>query len=160
MNRKNEVQILISEIESELGKLDELYSGLQKQISRKLNRERVESMALRLHNIYTGFERIFQIIAHDLNGKTPDAYDWHRQLLSQMSLDLPDIRPAVIAQSNLAYMRDMLAFRHVVRYAYGFELIPSKVKKLAKETIQNYPKVKKDFYLFLEFLKALNDRVP
>ena len=131
MNKKNEVRVLISEIKEEIGKLDEICEHLEKQCARKLNQERLKSMALRLHNLYTGFERIFQLVARELNGKIPNGLDWHRQLLNQIALDLPGIRPAVVSQANLVYLREMLAFRHVVRYAYGFELIPSKVRGLA-----------------------------
>ena len=159
MKNKNEAQLLISEITNELNKIEQIYLDLKNQVLLKSTRERVESMALRMHNIYTGLERIFQLIAHDLNGKIPEGFDWHRQLLHQMSLDLTNIRPPLIKSENLPFLRDLLAFRHVVRYSYGFELIPQKVKKLAKETIQKYPKVKKDLESFIEFLKTLNNKI-
>lgn len=159
MKNRNEAQVLISELTNELHKIEQIYQDLKNQVSLRSTRERVESMALRMHNIYTGLERIFQLIAHDLNGKVPEGFDWHRQLLHQMSLDLANIRPPLIKNENLPFLRDLLAFRHVVRYSYGFELDPQKVKTLAKETIQKYPKVKEDLETFVEFLKTLNNEI-
>ncbi len=59
-----------------------------------------ESLALKLDNFYTGCERIFQIIASELNGGLPSSYDWHRRLLNPMSKP-QDYRPAVLREDTV-----------------------------------------------------------
>ncbi|HAC64804.1 MAG TPA: hypothetical protein DCF68_15045, partial [Cyanothece sp. UBA12306] len=44
-----------------------------------------ESLALKLHNFYTGCERIVQIVASEINGGLPSSYDWPRRLLQRMA---------------------------------------------------------------------------
>jgi hypothetical protein len=46
-----------------------------------------ENFALKLHNFYTGCERIFQLIATELNGGLPSGSDWHRRLLTRMQIE-------------------------------------------------------------------------
>lgn len=58
------------------------------------------ALALLLTNYYTGAERIFQRVASVLGG-VPRAGDrWHAQLLEDMSLDIPGVRPALLRAST------------------------------------------------------------
>ena len=41
---------------------------------------------LKLHNFYTGCERIFQMVISKLNGAPPSGFDWHRRLLDRMGV--------------------------------------------------------------------------
>ena len=63
MQHKQEIPILIAEIKDELSELDMLVDKISSQKGRTDNVEVVESAALRLHNFYTGCERIFSLIA-------------------------------------------------------------------------------------------------
>ena len=60
----------------------------------------VDSVALNLHSFYSGLERLFELIARHVDGNLPEGETWHRDLLQQMTQDLPDVRPAVISQEN------------------------------------------------------------
>src|SRR5208283_740189 len=44
------------------------------------------SLALKLHNFYTGCERIFQTVVSDFDGAPPNGFDWHRRLLERMGM--------------------------------------------------------------------------
>ncbi|AEB09380.1 hypothetical protein [Desulfobacca acetoxidans] len=99
-----------------------------------------ENLALKLHNFYTGCERIFQIIASELNGALPSGYDWHKRLLSRMSL-VREGRPAILSVETARQLDEFLAFRHVVRNNYGFELNPHRLEEL----INKYPAVYHEF---------------
>jgi hypothetical protein len=46
-----------------------------------------------LHDFYTGAERIFAKIAPELNSGVPAGLSWHHELLDNMTLELPGIRP-------------------------------------------------------------------
>lgn len=83
---------------------------MQKDVTE--SEERLESAALRLHNFYTGCERIFRLIASDVNRTVPDSRDWHKRLLTQVSLDIEAVRPAVISNEVQRTLEELLAFRH------------------------------------------------
>ena len=130
----NEVRELATDIENELDSLRRLEDDIQRaQIAIQRDATHADlfykSLALDLHNFYTGCERIFQLIASELNGAVPTGQDWHRRLLSRMSTVYKE-RPAVIAAETEKALKEYLAFRHIVRNIYGFELDPQRVERL------------------------------
>ena len=90
-----------------------------------------ENFALKLHNFYTGCERVFQLIANDLNGGMPSGSDWHRRLLDRMKTEREG-RPAVVSSALALRLQEFLGFRHVVRSLYGYELDPQRIQKLVE----------------------------
>ena len=50
-----------------------------------------------LHDFYTGVERVFVRLAEEINGGVPRGDQWHRQLVRDTSIAIPDVRPAVIS---------------------------------------------------------------
>lgn len=68
MQNKEKIPLIVAEIKNELAKLEKLVQRLATQAGRVDDEEISESAALRLHNFYTGCERIFKIIAVELNG--------------------------------------------------------------------------------------------
>lgn len=83
-----------------------------------------------LHDFYTGVEKVFISLARELDGYVPHAEGWHRLLLEQMSLSLPDKRPALINHELAGDLQEYLAFRHRFRNLYGFELEWSRMREL------------------------------
>lgn len=69
----------------------------------------VENLGLKLHNFYTGCERIFRTIVAELDGSVPEAFDWHRRLLERMGSSRQD-RPAVLRVETVDALREYLAF--------------------------------------------------
>ena len=63
----------------------------------------LDGVALNLHGFYSGLEKIFEKIAATIDGSVPTAANWHQELLAQMCLEIPDVRPAVISED----LRDM-----------------------------------------------------
>jgi hypothetical protein len=55
------------------------------------------SVALNLHSFYSGFERIFEMIDKIIDKIFPSGDQWHRDLLRQMTLEIPEVRPKVIS---------------------------------------------------------------
>jgi hypothetical protein len=152
---------IVIDIENELERLSQLeiqVQIVQKEIAKNPTLANIfyESLALKLHNFYTGCERIFQIVASELNGGLPSSYDWHRRLLTRMATKQSE-RPALISQETAINLAEYLAFRHVVRNIYGFELEKKRVEYL----VQNYFKVwqhfKQDMQNFLSWLRILAD---
>ena len=120
---------LAAEVEAELGHLVRLGQELS------LAPTESDTFSLRargsiLHDFYTGVERIFVRLAEELNGGVPRSEQWHRQILQDMTLDLRDVRPAVITTKLSAELGEFLRFRHVFRNVYGFVLEADRMRPL------------------------------
>ena len=112
-----------------------------------------ENQGLKLHNFYTGCERIFQIVASELNGALPDGYDWHKRLLDRMALP-HEGRPSLISTQTAQYLQKYLAFRHVVRNIYGYELEAERVAKLIEEYSYVWQQFEAEIRQFIEWLRS------
>jgi len=152
MRNKEEIPVLVAEIKDELSKLDILSQKLSSQVNRTNKEEIAESAALRLHNFYTGCERIFKLIVSEVNGGVPHELDWHKRLLTQVSLEIEDIRPAVISLKTRKDLEELLRFRHVVRNIYGFELKSESIETLIALTTSLFPRFTKEIENFMAFL--------
>lgn len=152
MLNKKELPVLVAEINDALTKLDKLVQRLATQQERVDDEEISESAALRLHNFYTGCERIFKLIAAEVNGVLSQSLDWHKRLLNQVALEVVGIRPAVISAETRKDLEELLIFRHVVRNIYAYELKPERIEELVKLTITLYPKFAKEIGIFTTFL--------
>ncbi len=111
--------------------------------------------ALDLHGFYTGVERLFELIAGEVDGSRPATPFWHRDLLAQMSLLVTGIRPAVLTTETQAALTDYLEFRHVVRNVYTFNLRPERVAELVQGLRPTFEFVQRDFLAFAAFLDQL-----
>ncbi len=160
MLEKNNILTLIAEIRKELDKLDQLIEklSLQQHIDPE-NEILVESTALKIHNFYTGCEQIFKLIASDLSKSVPDSYDWHHRLLSQMATNIEGIRPAVISEKTQQKLTELLAFRHVVRSVYGYELDAIRIELLIKLLLNVFPSFKNELKNFCSFLDDLQSKL-
>ena len=84
-----------------------------------------------LHDFYSGVERVFVRIAGELNGGVPQAERWHQELLGDMVLEIPKVRPAVIDARLAKDLSEYLRFRHVFRNVYGSGLEADRLQTLA-----------------------------
>jgi hypothetical protein len=83
--------------------------------------------ALALHGWYTGLEAALERIARTLDGDVPRGDRWHRALLSQTTVEVPGVRPAVIPRELLPELLELLAFRHFFRHAYAASFDPARI---------------------------------
>lgn len=124
---------LRKEIDIELAQLHELLSAHRHLLEecRRTPPGTVERSALAavLHAFYTGIENIFQRIAVRVDGGKPQASTWHQDLLKAMS-DPAIGRGAVISPETRDRLAEYLAFRHVFRHAYTFQLRWEKMRTL------------------------------
>ncbi len=111
-----------------------------------------DSVALNLHGLYSGLERLFEIIAINIDGSIPKGENWHQELLKQISMEVPEIRPAVISETSFLALKELRGFRHVVRNVYTFNFNPSKIQKLVENTPNLFNEVKAELTAFADFL--------
>ncbi|MEW6750674.1 MAG: hypothetical protein AB1505_06820 [Candidatus Latescibacterota bacterium] len=120
---------LAAEIETELGYLRRLGQE-RREAPTSTDTFSLRSRASILHDFYTGAERVFVRIAEELNGGVPRGEQWHRQLLRDMALELPEVRPPVVTADLAAALGEYLRFRHLFRNVYGFALDAERMRLL------------------------------
>jgi hypothetical protein len=112
----------------------------------------LDGVALNLHSFYSSLEKIFEKIAATIDGVVPSAANWHQELLSQMSMDIPEVRPAVISQELREMLEDYRGFRHVVRNVYTHQLNPDKIELLIAKIEPVLVKLTAELNAFATFL--------
>jgi len=145
---KKELQAFIK---AELNKISELLIeiGKYKKYNSKLYRRAKGSI---LHDFYNACERIFETIAHRINGGIKERQPWHKKLLHQMTIKTKGLRPAVLSEKLAAEMDEYLAFRHLFRNIYGFELNSDRLDRLVEKFEATVKAFKKEIRSFLRKL--------
>lgn len=123
---------IISEIERELENLKDFQSELD-SIKDKKGIIYTRSRGSIIHDFYNCCERIFKKIAIEINEGCEETERWHKVLLYKMTIPLKDIRPQVISEELAADLDEYLAFRHLFRSIYGFELKGDRIDRLAEK---------------------------
>ncbi len=113
-----------------------------------------DSVALNIHGFYSGLEKIFEKVAAAVDGSVPQGVNWHQELLNQMALEIPDIRPAVLSEKTRDRLDPFRGFRHVVRNVYTYYLSPEKMRPLAKGIRPVFKQVEKELRAFGRFIQS------
>jgi hypothetical protein len=116
----------------------------------------LDSVALNLHDFYVGLERVFQYVASQVDRSSPSGHDSHRELLHQMTLEIPEIRPAVLSSQTAAALDEYLRFRHIVRNVYSFQFDDQRIQGLVQRLRPCFRQTKADLDAFSEFLARLS----
>ncbi len=157
-------KLLISDrIRQELNKIHQAFQQLE-MFMVELNSNKqpiyreaiVNSIALNLHGIYTGIERIFEVIATEIDLSLPTGNKWHRDLLDQMAVNIPDVRKEVITEETRTTLDELRRFRHVIRSAYSFQLDQQKVLNVVNDFFDCYPNLTQELQLFCDYLDDEN----
>jgi hypothetical protein len=160
---KKELLDLRKRIESELRNIEQtaqrvLDAWEEAHCSPEQQSYYIDSVALNLHSFYNGLERIFAVIARQLDTAFPSGEHWHRDLLEQMSREMPEERPAVLLLDTLALLDDFLAFRHLIRSLYAFELDAERLKYLLDRLPEALSHAKRDLEGFCKLLSIAADQ--
>ena len=143
---------IISRIEGELQNLKELESELD-SIKNKKGVIYKRSRGSILHDFYNCCERIFKEIAIELNQGYEGTEKWHKTLLYRMTIPIKEIRPRVISEELAADLDEYLAFRHLFRSIYGFELKGDRIDRLAERFELVSKKFVEEIEKFLGYLQ-------
>lgn len=155
--------VLAERIRKELDDLDRLVARANRAVSTAKKNPQdadlfLDSASLNLHDVYSGFERIFKQIAATVDGSVPTSAEWHRELLNQMELDLPKVRPPVLTREIIQRLDEYLRFRHVVRNVYTFSFDPERIGRLVNELEGVFEQVKQELSAFAEFLETVSGK--
>ena len=113
----------------------------------------LDSVALNLHGLYSGLERIFELIASIVDSSKPNDKEWHKTLLYSMAHEVPKVRPAVISEKTYSRLDEYRGFRHVVRNVYTFRFDPEKVEKLAIQAPDLFADITLELLAFADFVQ-------
>lgn len=116
----------------------------------------VGATALHLHAFYTGLERLFEEIAKQLDGGVLGGAAWHAELLDQMALDLPGVRPPVLDRQSVTRLDEYRKFRHRVRHVYAMNLLPERMAALVSDLPDTAAAVFARLEAFCGFLEQLS----
>lgn len=115
----------------------------------------LDSVALSLHDFYTGLELIFSKIATVVDSNMPAGKEWHRDLLIQMSLDIAQTRPNVISIALVESIDEYRRFRHVVRNVYSFNLDAKRIKPLIERSRGIFSQLQEELLGFADLLEQI-----
>jgi hypothetical protein len=155
--------VLAERIRKELDDIERLVARANRALSTASENPQdadlfLDSASLNMHDIYSGFERIFKQIAATVDGTVPTSPEWHRELLEQMGLDLPKVRPPVLTSGSLRKLDEYLRFRHVVRNVYTFSFDPERIGRLVMELEPVFDQVQQELSAFAAFLESVSGK--
>lgn len=145
-----ELTVLKSQITAELEKLRVLRDEADAIAKKKGANIDIRAGGSILHDFYCGAENIFHAIATAIDESVPAGLSWHIELLNQMTLNIENIRSAVITKETARTFEEYLRFRHLFRKRYGFELEWAGIKRLLKHLPSAYKALKKDIASLFE----------
>ncbi len=151
--------VLVARLRQELAKIETATRTATSQANKAKNTgdlDYLQAAALSLQNFYMGVEQAFEQIAKQVDESLPRGASSHQELLEQMALDIPSIRPAVITSSTLRQLNQYRGFRHIVIHHYGFELQPERVRTLVEGLSQCYEELSHDMESFCQFLMEID----
>jgi hypothetical protein len=114
------------------------------------------ALAFFLHSFYSGLENILKRIAMEIDGGLPQGEAWHRQLLDSM-VKGSERRGPVVSDELYETLSEYLAFRHVVRQSYSFNLQWEKMEALVLNCEATMRVVEDQLRAFVEGLQSPPD---
>lgn len=151
--------VLVARLNRELAKIQTVVQSAISQVNKGINTgdsDYFQAAALSLQNFYTGVEQTFEEIAKQVDESVPTGVSSHRELLEQMTLEIPNLRPPVIRADTSQRLNEYRGFRHVVVHRYGFELHPERIQALVEELPACNDELTKDMRAFCDFLMQLD----
>lgn len=153
--------VLIERFKAELESLEQVVQHAENALKRANFQPHdqdfyITAAAFDLHSFYTGIERLFEAVANEVDQSHPKGTHWHRDLLLQMTLSIPEVRPAVLTQEAYLALLEYLEFRHLVRNVYTFHLRSERVAELVGNLRPTFDLIRKDLLIFMNFLDSLS----
>lgn len=151
---------LAQRIRLEIDELEQTVSGVGRHWKRAKTAEEdqdafLNSVALNLHSFYNGLERVMELIALEMDGGVLGGETWHTELLRQLTMELPTVRPAVLSVEIGRNLDEYRKFRHRVRNIYAIQLNPARMEHLVENIPSIWQQVRTELGAFADFLERL-----
>jgi small-conductance mechanosensitive channel len=112
--------------------------------------------AMRVQQFYTALEDLMKQIAKSFENHIDNMSNFHRELLTRMNTEVPNIRPAVLSHQSLLFLDKLRAFRHFIRHAYDCELDEKELQLIQEKLKKEYSHVESDLQKFRLFVQKLS----
>ena len=153
------MEALIVDVENELKFISREIETLKRKRER-LKDERdtenidshIKAIALTLHSIYTGYEKVVEILIKGIDGDLPTAIDYHTALLKRATYEIPEVRPPIISEETFNLLNVLRAYRHKLRRTYTYLISPHKVIDLTEMAVKSWEFLNKDWESFKKYL--------
>jgi hypothetical protein len=150
--------VLRAELKSDVDGMDRQARELQELLGRwedvSADRPWLTVCAVALHAWYTALETGLERVARALDRHVPAGPRSQLELVQQLAVEVPGVRPAVLAPEVLADLRELLKFRHFFRHAYNAELSPGLIEIEARRLVRVEPGVRAGLRALDTFLVA------
>jgi len=112
----------------------------------------IKAIALTLHSIYTGYEKILEVLIKGIDGDLPSSMDFHTALIKRASYEIPEVRPRIISEETLHAFNILRGYRHRLRRIYTYLISRIKVLRLTDLAIKSYDLFQNDWLIFKNHL--------
>lgn len=155
MSPRPELLALVTVIERHLGRIGDEVLTVERGIATADQGDPYYARAVGagLQSFYTGIEVVLDLIVREFEGR-PKGPDWHRQLLERAALEVPAVRPRILAAATALALDRYRSFRHLFRSAYGIPLEWDRMADKARKIRATFDLVKCDLEAFRDFLNA------
>jgi hypothetical protein len=147
---------LHQKVEIELTELQTVVSEVKRlldKIQSSQDYDYLGAVAMNLQSFYTGAERIFLLIAREIDQYVPSGERWHLLLLEQMGSEVPSIRPLLLDEDSRLALDELRRFRHVARSLYAYRLNPELTQVVANQLPEVERQLEENCERFFECLQ-------
>lgn len=120
-------------------------------------REPLIVLAVNVHGYYTVLETLLERVARLLDESVPGGPTWHVDLIRQMTLELPKVRPAVIPSELVPDFHELRKFRHFFRNAYVLDLDAGRTIEQGRRVERIHAHVEASLSRFVDHLSQTID---
>jgi uncharacterized protein YutE (UPF0331/DUF86 family) len=152
MESRDRILVFLAEFDFQVKQIRDIYKTLQKKLplieKQQVAQESVESAGYWLHNLYSAYEDLFNLVAGFWENSLSTDGNYHVQLLKRMLLNIKDVRPALLSEACYRILNELRGFRHVFRHAYTYGLDEERVSTLLRKILRQKDPVIKDLQTF------------
>lgn len=110
--------------------------------------------AVNIHGWYTALEAAFERTARLLDQTVPTGPSWHTDLVSQMAVAVPGLRPLLVDPGLEVPLAEVRKFRHFFRNAYVLEFDTPRIREQADRVVDLHAPVREGLD---QLIKHLSD---
>lgn len=154
------IRHLILEVETEIDHFRQLADDVAESLVQfseldQISIHDLRGIAMLLTEIYLGAENLMLRVAKSLAEPLPSGDAWHKELLDQLSTEVPDARPPLFSQSTAGQLDEFRRFRHVTHHVYSFDYDWRQMRKLLAKAGPLLMRLMEDAEAFRTFLVSV-----